>query len=78
MKGLLLALVAENTLKLELLVGENLECNEYLCHVNLQYKYYIIMGSCEDKEDLKQNLPRNSYQTLNNTGPQKKWNELYM
>ena len=30
--------------------------NEYLFHVNLQYKNYIIMSSGKDKENLKQKV----------------------
>ena len=40
--------------------------NQYLFHVNLQYRNYIIMGSRKDKDDVKQRVAPNLYQTLIN------------
>ena len=40
--------------------------NEYLFPVNLQYKNYIIMSNGTDKDNVKQRVARNLYQTLIN------------
>ena len=40
--------------------------NEYLFHVYLQYKNYMIMSSGKDKDNVKQRVARNLYQTLTN------------
>ena len=40
--------------------------NEYLFHDKFQYKNYIIMSSGKDKDNVKQKVARNLYQTLNN------------
>ena len=37
---------------------------EYLFHVNLQYKNYIIMSSGKDKENVKEKVAENLYNTL--------------
>ena len=40
--------------------------NEYLFHVHLQYKTYVIMSSGKDQENAKQKLAQNLYNTLIN------------
>ena len=53
------------SLNYEILIEQNIN-NEYLFHVNLQYKSYIIMSKCKDKDNIKQQVARNLYQTLIN------------
>ena len=52
-------------LNYEILIEQTIN-NEYLFHVNLQYKNYIIMSSGKDKDNVKQRVVRNLYQTLIN------------
>ena len=52
-------------LNYEILIEQTIN-NEYLSHVNLQYKNYIIMSSGKDKDNVKQRVVRNLYQTLIN------------
>ena len=42
---------------------EQTSYNEYLFHVILQYKNYIIMSSGKDKESVKQNVAQNLYKS---------------
>ena len=52
-------------LNYEILIEQTIN-NEYLFHVNLQYKNYIIMSSDKDKDNFKQRVARNVYQNLIN------------
>ena len=52
-------------LNYEILIEQTIN-NEYLFHVNLQYKNYIIMSSGKDIDNVKQRVARNLYQTLIN------------
>ena len=50
-------------LSYEILI-EQTNNNECLFHVNLQYKNDIIMNSSKDKENVKQKVAQNLYNTL--------------
>ena len=47
-------------LNYEILIEQTIN-NEYLFHINLQYKNYIIMSSGKNRENVKQKVARNSY-----------------
>ena len=53
------------SLNYEILIEQTIN-NAYLFHVNLHYKKYIIMSSVKDKDNVKQRVTRNLYQTLIN------------
>ena len=52
-------------LNYEILIEQTIN-NGYLFHVNLQYKNYIITSSGKDKDNVKQKVAWNLYQTLIN------------
>ena len=45
-------------LNYEILIEQTIN-NQYLFHVNLQYKNYKIMSSGKDKDNIKQKVARN-------------------
>ena len=53
------------SLNYEILIEQTIN-NEYLFHVNLQYKNYLIINSGKDKDNVKQMVARYLYQTLIN------------
>ena len=52
-------------LNYEILIEQTIN-NEYLFHINLEYKNYIIMSGGKDKYNLKQRVARSLYQSLIN------------
>ena len=58
----------------EILIEQTIS-NEYLLHVNLQYKHNIIMSSGKDKDNVKQRVARDLYQTLINESEETNQND---